>query len=71
MICSFHYTGTLNKMKCWESQTGQNVVFTHSIKPRNEFLAETVAIGKVAGIFVRMTRVSRVVVFNDNTSAGR
>lgn len=53
------------------NQTKRCIHTQHVIKPRNSFLAKTVAIEKVAGIFVRMTRVSRVVLFNDNTSAGR
>lgn len=31
MICSFHCTGPVKRIKCWGSPTGQNVVFELSV----------------------------------------
>lgn len=69
-ICSFHYIESLNFGKV----NAGKMLHSHPAhcKAKNLIiLAKTIAKGKGARIFVRLTRVSKLVVFNGNISAGR
>jgi len=68
-ICSFHYIESLNFGKV---NAGKMHSHPAHCKAKNLIiLAKTIAKGEGARIFVRLTRVSKLVVFNDNISAGR